>query len=93
MDKKKATTNPIIKKDNKCFQYAARVGLNQEEIKKDLQKITKIEPFINKYNWKEYIFYQKKTIEKNLRKNNVTTPFNFFYVKKRKNISCLCFKT
>ena len=93
MDEKKATTNPIIKKDNKCFQYAARVGLNQEEIKKDLQKITKIKPFINKYNWKEYIFYQKKTIGKKLRKNNVTTPFNFFYVKKRKNISCLCFKT
>ena len=27
---KKATTNPINKKDNKCFQYAVTVALNHE---------------------------------------------------------------
>ena len=32
---KKATTNPINKKDNKCFQYTVTVTLNYEEIKKD----------------------------------------------------------
>ena len=48
---KKATINPINKKDNKCFQYIATVVLNHEEIKKDLQRMTKIKPFINKYNW------------------------------------------
>ena len=31
---KKATINPINKKDIKCFQYAVTVALNQEEIKK-----------------------------------------------------------
>ena len=31
---KKATINPIDKKDNKCFQYALAVVLNHEEIKK-----------------------------------------------------------
>ena len=44
---KKATIIPINKKDNKYFQYAVTVALNYEEIKKDLQKITKIKPFIN----------------------------------------------
>ena len=36
IEKKKATatTNPINKKDNKCFQYAVTVALNHEEIKK-----------------------------------------------------------
>ena len=29
---KKATINPINKKDNKCFQYAATVTLNHEEV-------------------------------------------------------------
>ena len=29
--------------------YAVAVALNYEEIKKDPQSITKIEPFINKY--------------------------------------------
>ena len=48
---KKATINTINKKDNKCFQYAVTVALNNEEIKKDLQRIAKIKPFINKYNW------------------------------------------
>ena len=31
---KKATINLINKKDNKCFQCAVTVALNQEEIKK-----------------------------------------------------------
>ena len=48
---KKATINPINKKDNKRFPYAIAVTLNHDEIKKDLQRITKVKPFINKYNW------------------------------------------
>ena len=44
---KKATINPIDKKDNKCFQYT--VALNDEEIKKDPQGITNIKPFLNEY--------------------------------------------
>ena len=40
-----------IKTDNKSSQYAVKVALDHEEIKKDLQRITKIKPFINKYNW------------------------------------------
>ena len=39
-----------------------------EEIKKDLQIITKIKPFINKYNWKGINFPSKKLFGKNLRK-------------------------
>ena len=31
---KKATINPINKKEKKCFQYASTVVLNNEEIKK-----------------------------------------------------------
>ena len=33
------------------MQYALAVALNYEEIKKDLQGITKSKPFIDKYNW------------------------------------------
>ena len=39
---KKATVNPINKKDNKYSQYVITVALNLEEIKKDLQRVTKI---------------------------------------------------
>ena len=44
------TINPISQKDNKCFQYTVTVALNHEEIGKSPERITKIKPFINKYN-------------------------------------------
>ena len=47
---KKATINPINKKDNKCFEYTVTVALNHEEIKKVMQRIAKIKPVINKCN-------------------------------------------
>ena len=60
MKNKKATINPINKKDNKCFQCAITVALNYEEIKKDPQRITKIIPFINRYNWEGIFFPSEK---------------------------------
>ena len=81
---KKATINPINKKDNKCFQYAETVPLNHEEIKKDPQRITKIKPFINKYNWEGIHFPSEKGYLKNFGKNNVTIPLNVLYAKGEK---------
>ena len=52
---KKATINPK-NNDDKCFQYALTVALNYEQIEKDSQRISKIKPFIEKYNWKEIEF-------------------------------------
>ena len=49
---KKATINPKNNYD-KCFQYALTVALNYEKIKKDPQRISKIRPFIDQYNWKD----------------------------------------
>ena len=34
--------------------------LNYEKIKKDSQRITKIKPFINKYNWEGVNFLSEK---------------------------------
>ena len=45
MVKKKVTINPKIN-DNNCFQYALTVALNDQNIKKDPQRISKIKPFI-----------------------------------------------
>ena len=41
----------INNKDNKYFLCTVTVASNHEQIKKDLQKITKIKIFIDKYNW------------------------------------------
>ena len=48
---KKATINPINKKDNKCFQYVVTVALYHEQIGRTPERITKIKPFINRYKW------------------------------------------
>ena len=61
---KKATINPK-NKDDKCFQYALTVALNYEQIKDHPERISKIKPFIDIYNWKE-IFHHIVKIGKNL---------------------------
>ena len=43
--------NPV-NNDNKCFQYATIVALNYEQIGKHPQRISKINSFTNKHNWK-----------------------------------------
>ena len=52
---KKSTINPK-NNDHKCFQYTATLALNLDKIKKDPQRISKIKPFIEQYNWKEIVF-------------------------------------
>ena len=47
----KAMINPKTNDDN-CFQYSLTVLLNYQNIKKDPQKISKIKPFLNQYDWK-----------------------------------------
>ena len=54
--------------------------------------MTKIEPFINKYNWKGIHFPSGKDDWKIFEKDNVTIALNILYVKKEKKISCLCIK-
>ena len=55
----------IPKNDNKkCFQYDLTVALDYEQIKKDPQRISKIKPFIEKYDWKGIGFpSHKKRLE------------------------------
>ena len=49
---KKATINPKSN-DDKCFQYALTVALNYQNIKNNLERISKINRFIDICNWKE----------------------------------------
>ena len=65
---KKSTINPK-NNDDKCFQYAVTLTLNLDKIKKDPQRVSKIKPFIEKYNWKNIDFPSTSKNGKNL---NVT---------------------
>ena len=48
---KKATINPKNNND-KYFQYAITVVLNYQNIKNNPERLTKIKPFNDQYNWK-----------------------------------------
>ena len=52
---KKSIINPK-NNDYKCFQYAVTLALNLDKINKNSQRISKIKPFIEEYNWKDIDF-------------------------------------
>ena len=52
---KKSTINPKNNND-KCFQYAVTLALNLDNIDNHPERISKIKPFINQYNWKDIDF-------------------------------------
>ena len=78
---KKPTINPK-NNDNNCFQYALTVALNYQNIKKDTQRILKIKPFVNQYNWKEIDFlseqkdWKKSELNKPIFINILFAPYN-----------------
>ena len=49
--KKKAVINPK-NKDEKCLKWAVIASLHHEEIEKDPQCMSKLQPFVERYNWK-----------------------------------------
>ena len=52
---KKSTINPK-NNDHKCFQYAVTLALNLDNIDNHPERISKIRPFIDQYNWKNIDF-------------------------------------
>ena len=66
--------------DNKCFQYAATLALNLNNIDKDRQRISKIKPFINNYNWKDINFPAAKKDWNKFEINNKIIALNILYV-------------
>ena len=83
-DQIKTTTtkkNPI-NDDDKSFQSFAAVAFNHEEIGKYQQRTLKIEPFINKCNWKRINYPSGKDVWKNFEKKNQTLALNVLYVEK-----------
>ena len=84
MDKNKTTIDPINKKDNKCFQYDVTIALNHKEIGKHHERITKVKPSINKYNWERISYPSEKDDWKKSEKNKLTIALNILYAKKEK---------
>ena len=76
---KKCTINKK-NNDNKCFQYAATLALNINSIDKHHQRITKIKPFIDNYNWNDINFPAIKKDWNKFELNNKNVALNILYV-------------
>ena len=66
--------------DNKCFQYAATLALNIDSINKHHQRISKVKPFIDNYNWNDINFPAAKKDWNKFEVNNKNTALNILYV-------------
>ena len=77
------------KEDKKCFQWAATVTLDHQQIKEEPQRITKIKTVTDIYDWEGKSHSSEKNDWKKIEKNNQTIALNVLFTKK---ISCLCFK-
>ena len=92
--KEKSEINPE-NNDNRCFQYALTVALNHEQIKSHSERISKIKPFIDQYNWEEIDFPSHSKDWKKFKQNNKKIALNILYTphNTEKNKTCIQIKT
>ena len=79
LQNKKATINTINKKDDKCFQYPV-AALSHEQIRNHPERISRIKPFIDQYNWNKISFPSHKSDSNEFEKNNKTIALNVLFV-------------
>ena len=66
--------------DNKCFQYATTLALDFNKIDKHPQRISRIKPFIENYNWNDINFPAAKKDWNKFEVNNKNVGLNILYV-------------
>ena len=78
---KKSTINPK-NNDYECFQYAVTLALNIHRINSHPERISKIKPFIEQYNWKDIDFpstikdWKKSELNNEIALNILYVPHN-----------------
>ena len=77
---KGVTINPQNTQDNKCFQYAITTALNYQNINHHPERISKLKPFINNYNWKDIEFPSHSKDWRKFECNNKAIALNILYV-------------
>ena len=77
---KGVTINPKNNKNNNCFQYAITTAMNYQNINCHPKRISKLEPFINSYNWKDIQYPSHSKDWKKFEQNNKTIALNILYV-------------
>ena len=94
---KKSTIYPK-NNDYKCFQYAVTLALNLDKINKHRQRVSKIKPFIDQYNWSDIDFpstnkdWKKFELSNEIALNILYVPHNTKKIhiayKSKQNLTC-----
>ena len=72
--------NEAIINDDNDFQNALDDALNFENIERDPQRISKLKPYINKYNWEGIKFPAGPKDWKKFERNNKTIALNILFI-------------
>ena len=81
----------IVNNNNNDFENALDSALNYQTIEKDPQRISRLEAYINQYNWKALKFPEGPEEWKKFERNNKAIALNILYVKyntKTKSVAC-----
>ena len=97
LKKKKSTINPK-NNDHKCFQYAVTLALNLNNTDNHPERISKIKPFKDQYNWKDIDFpstskdWRKLELNSEIALNILYVPHNTRKIevayKSKQNLTC-----
>ena len=77
---KKTTINPYNYADNRCFLYAIIIALNSQNIDHHPERISKLKPFIDNYNWDNICFPAGHKDYSVFEKNNSDIAINILYI-------------
>ena len=77
---KGVTINPRNAKNHMCFQYAITAALNHQNIDHHLERISKLRPFINNYNWEDIEYPSHSKDWRKVEQNNKTIALNILYI-------------
>ena len=76
----KVIINPQNTNDNNCFQYSITAALNYQNIGHHSERISKLKPFINNYNWKDIEFPSYSKDWRKFERNYKAVALNILYV-------------
>lgn len=76
---KKATINPQNFNNNECFRYAMIAALHHQDISYHPERITKLEPYVNNYNWNKINFAAGRNDWEIFQRNNKDVALNILY--------------
>ena len=78
--KNKVATINCQNDDDKFFKYAIAIALNYDEIEKHHQRVDKVKPFIDQYNWEDINFPSHIGDWKKFELNNKSIALNVLHV-------------